>query len=531
MIFSPKIKQILDSNDPVQLKSLFAFNRSDPNERVVMKFNLWMRRHFAKYFSSEDADFHRVIDLNNLKVYRGEIEQFVDIAFKGAAKTSRTKLFVAYVIACDEDHTRKYFRVLSEDKTNAEQISTDVYNMLVSPMVHGLYPELFAKTEAKREETMSSFTTATGVKLYADTVNVSQRGALQEDARPDFVWFEDFENRKTLRSGKTTKAIWDNMEEARTGLAKGGGCIYTCNYISEMGNVHTLVTKPMSSKYVFIVPIKLNGVSQWPARYSLEEIDQMAIDDDDFEGERMCKPSASKDILFDRDVLDVMPILTPVRIVADFKIFKPFDAGHDYGSGHDVAGGVGLDSSTSVFIDFTTMPARVVGKFASNAIRPETFGDEINREGEYFGRPIAGVEKNNHGHATLARARQLGVNLFKTPPKAVKVGIAPAATEYGWHTNSLTKPQMLFALVKAVNDGLLELSDADLIAECKSYTRNDLIDEERDPRLTTRHFDLVIAAAIAWQMKSWVTIHGSVGGNLDQDLDEEAEMLYPDIGI
>ena len=27
------------------------------------------------------------------------------------------------------------------------------------------------------------------------------------------------------------------------------------------------------------------------------------------------------------------------------------------------------------------------------------------------------------------------------------------------------------------------------------------MDNENDPRLTTRHFDLLIAAAIAWQMK------------------------------
>ena len=60
---------------------------------------------------------------------------------------------------------------------------------------------------------------------------------------------------------------------------------------------------------------------------------------------------------------------------------------------------------------------------------------------------------------------------------------------------------MLFAFGKAVNDGLLELNDPALIDEAKSYTRNDLIDSEKDPRLTTRHFDLLMAAAIAWQMK------------------------------
>ena len=54
-----------------------------------------------------------------------------------------------------------------------------------------------------------------------------------------------------------------------------------------------------------------------------------------------------------------------------------------------------------------------------------------------------------------------------------------------WETNALTKSKMLFALAKAIEDGLLLLNDKALIDEAKSYTRSDLIDDERDPRLTT----------------------------------------------
>ena len=54
-----------------------------------------------------------------------------------------------------------------------------------------------------------------------------------------------------------------------------------------------------------------------------------------------------------------------------------------------------------------------------------------------------------------------------------------------------------------IEDGHLELSDPDLIAEARSYTRDDLMEREVDPRLTTRHFDLLMAAAIAWQMRNY----------------------------
>lgn len=429
----------------------------------------------------------------------------------------------------DENSFCKYFKVLCEDGDNSKQIVTDVYNMLVNFEIRRFYPDTFKQTDAKREERMESFTTFGGVKVIADTVGVGQRGALQEDARPDFIWFDDFENRKTLYSAKDTRKIWANMEEARTGLAKGRGCIYTCNYISEQGNVHTLVTKESSNKRVLIIPIIKDGVPTW-SYYTVGEIEQMKIDDDDFEGERMCKPSASKDTFFDRASLDKQIGIEPERTVAEFRMFKKYNPSHRYGSGHDVAGGVLLDSSTSVFIDFDVIPAQVVATYRSNSIRPDTFAHEIKREGEFYNCPIAGIEKNNHGHATIATAKVLELNMYFTAQKDSKVADqqqSMTVREYGWHTNALTKPKMLFAFSKAVEDGLIDLNDPELIQECKSFSRNDLIDDEKDPRLTTRHFDKLIAACIAWQMKDYATIPKPK--DAPQELPSEEEPIYPDI--
>lgn len=505
------IQEILNSEDKKAIKALFSFNSKDTDQAIELKFNLWSRYFFVKYFTSKDAQFHKTIDRNNIRAYRGEIKSFTDIAFRGAAKSARTKLFIGFCLCNDLDHSRGYIKILSSDGTNSTQIVTDLYNILVNPRVVTLYPEIFEKTNQKREERMSSFTTSTGVKVIADTVGTEQRGSIQEDKRPDLIWFEDIESRKTLRSAKTTKAIWDNMEEARTGLSINGACIYTCNYISELGNVHNLVMKKDDRNIVEIIPIITDkGEITWPDRYSKADIDQMKIDDDDFEGEKLCKPSASKDVLFDREALEKMKVKEPIKEIAGLKIYHEYDPSHRYGSGHDVAGGVGLDSSTSVFIDFDTVPARVVATFANNTIKPDVFGDEINREGEYFGMPIAGIEKNNHGHATIARARQLGVNLYQTQSKDTRINESQS-TEYGWHTNTLTKPKAIFDLVKACNDGLLELSDYGIIRECMSYTRNDVMDKEIDPRLTTRHSDLLQATAIAWQMRN----HADTNTNYD----------------
>lgn len=495
------VQEILQSNDVNQLKALFSFDLDNTDKAVIFKLNLWSRHFFPKYFASEDAPFHEDINLYNLAVYRGTtIDQFVDIAFRGAGKDVKTKLFIAFVICNDINHFRKYFKINAEDGTNSKQAATDIYNMLVNPRVNAMYPETFEKTVFKREETMGSFTTATGIKLVADTVGTEQRGAIQEESRPDFIWFNDFETRKTLRSAVTTQAIWDNMEEARTGIQKGGGCVYTCNYISELGNVHRLVTDNLTSrKKVLIIPIMKDGVSTW-IRYTTTEIEHMKETDDDFAGERMCEPSASGDLLINRDRLNGMDQLQPLQEIGGFKIFRPYDPSHRYGSGHDVAGGVGLDSSTSVFIDFSTIPAQVVATFHSNTIIPESFGDEIYREGNIFGGCIQAPENNKYDQAIL-KAKLLGAYIYsRKTTKEIKLGQSDNR-EYGWSTNKLTKPKMVFDFIKAVNDGLVALNDKDLIVESKSFSRNELIDDEEDPRLTTRHFDLFIAACIAWQMK------------------------------
>lgn len=523
------LAQILQTGNKEQLRALFMFETADSNERVILKFNLWGRKFFPTSYKSDDASFHKDIDTYNLQVYRGQITSFTDIAFRGAAKTTRTKLFFAFAIANDKEHTRRYMKVLSEDGANSKQVVTDVYNYLIQPEVRSLYPEIFKASEFKRQETMSVFTTATKVKFAADTVGTAQRGDIQEDARPDFVWFDDFETRITLKSAVKTQTIWLNMDEARNGLSKGGGCLYTCNYLSERGNVHKLVEKQSERNVVLITPIIRDGVPTWN-RFSLADIKQFEEDAEDYAGDYLCEPAMSKDVLFSRERVDRQVKKKPLKDIAGLRLYGTFNPSHAYGMGADVAGGVGLDSSTSVVIDFHTVPAEVVATYDSNDVRPDDFGDELERQATYFSYPILAPEKNNHGHATIGRLKQIYPldKLFKTQRDDDKVdhnGKKPLP-EYGWETNQLTKPKAILGFAKAVNDGLINLNDPKLIAEARSYTRNDLMDAEIDPRLVTRHWDLLMAAAIAWQLKDFTMVAEKIEEKI-----EETEPQFADIGI
>jgi len=327
-------------------------------------------------------------------------------------------------------------------------------------------------------------------------VGTDKRGQIQESNRPDFDWYDDFETRLSLMSAINTNKIWINMEEARTGLAKGGTSEYTCNYISERAHVHKLVHR---IKNQVIVPI-LDAYDKptW-GRFTLEDIEGIKHDTDDFEGEYMCQPSASKNILFDRELIDEQVARKPKKVISGFRMYREYDPSHRYGAGADVAGGVGLDSSTSVFIDFESVPAQVVATYDNNEIKPDQFGDELAAQGNRYGECLIAPENNKFDMA-IGRLKQIYPNVYKTEQKStrVKSGIL---TNYGWNTNTLTKPKMLLALSKAVEHGWLNLNDPALINEARSYTRDDLMDQDVDPRLITRHFDLLIACAIAWQLK------------------------------
>lgn len=526
------IKEILQRNNPQELRALFAFNQADSNERVLFKYKLWSRYFYPKFFKSADATFHPDIDTNNLAVYRGDIRSFTNCGFRGCAKTTRTKLFIAFCIANDTDHFRRYIKVLAEDGGNSKQIVTDVYNLLIDPRIVVLYPEIFEKTAQKREETMNSFTTATGIKLLADTVGSDQRGQIQEDARPDYIWFDDFETRNTLRSAIKTKAIWDNMQEAIEGLAKGGGYVATANYLSERGNVHKLVSGANERNRVLIVPlVDKQGKSAWPDRFSDDECAQLISDADDSAGEYLQNPAASKDTYFDREAIDKMEKLVPIKVIAGFRQYKAYNPQHRYALGGDVAGGVGLDSSTTCIIDFDTIPAQVVGTYDNNEILPDIFGDEVARQGERYGECLVAPEKNNHGHATIGRLKQIYPleKLHKTQRKEATVLENGRATEYGWETNSLTKSKMLAGLSKAIENGHLALNDPALIAEARSYTRNDLMDKEVDARLVTRHYDLLTACAIAWQMKDFAEVSDENDDENDEYVPEAPR--HPSIGV
>lgn len=210
---------------------------------------------------------------------------------------------------------------------------------------------------------------------------------------------------------------------------------------------------------------------------------------------------SSGDRFFDPTISVNLRTDTPT-VLANWNYYSDFKPGHRYVLGADVSEGVKRHNSTVVILDLdyqlviedrSIIKPKVVGIYASNQIAPDLFAYEIQSGGHKYGNCIAGVERNNHGFATLTKLREIYFNIYKDEHDKL-----------GWHTNLASKPKMMNDLRTAIHEGLIEISDLALKQEIISYPATDLntanVDEEDE---TQGHYDRIIALAIAWQMRQW----------------------------
>jgi hypothetical protein len=498
------IKEIILNGTPEQKKILFSFNKDTPDEKVVKKFKLFARSQYPRYFHNPSAPFHDGMVLRTIKSYRGK--NVVEVGFRGCSKTTTKKLIRAFILLNDEDHSRKFLKVLCRDLSNSKQIVTDIFNLCIE--VRHIYGDVFEKQgEKKVEETMLGFTMACGVKVTASTVGQKQRGHIQDAYRPDWVWFEDIEDVESVSSQVITEGVIQRCDEAITGLSRDGSWELTGNYISDTGSVQWFLEKKNIIKE--IIPIMtdgiikdgkvLSGTPTWSI-YTLQDIQALHDDALDFYGDYMCDPNHSENKFFniERVEEDMRKAVPPMRTSGLVKYWGRYLEHHRYGLGSDHSEGVGKDANTAVLWDFKT--GYLMASYANNEIAPDLSTYEFARLGEEFGNCTWGAEINNKcGGIVLATQLQIGYpRLYEQ--KTLVHGEEVPSGKFGWQTNSKTKNTMFFEFKRDYNDGLIHILDMELLKEMKAYTNNDLT--EKTTGLITRHFDLLTAAVIGWQMRA-----------------------------
>ena len=514
------LKQIATNGTPEQKLQLFQFDSNTPAETVLKKFKYFSRSCYPRYFTHSSAPYHDDFILDYLASYRGEAN-ILEAAHRDGAKTALLKLFTAFTILNDKDHLRKYIKVNSKELANSKQFVTDVYNLMVE--VIPIYGDQFEDHDkkTKREETQSSFTTKHGVKVRSATVGQDQRGNLQDAYRPDWQIFEDIEDSTSVSSQVKTEANKKRIQEAIDGRAKGSRFAVNANYISEDAIVQWLMDK--KSVRVRITPIAkdveygrdeegvacLNkAVPLWDA-FSFEDLQERYQDSLDWFGEFMCDPSRSLNKFFDIELINYQlehVAKEPERKAGLVSYWETYRADQYYGMGSDHSMGIGEDANALVVFNFRT--GETVATHADNMLSPDLAAHEYARVGAEFGNCIWAPENNNNcGGIVVTTVKDL--RYPKVYRKEVFDNVGNKITEkLGWETNRKTRPTMLMDLRRDFNNGLIKILDARILKEMKAFTNMDLADETVG--LATKHFDFLMATAIAWQMREKVEGSSSV---------------------
>lgn len=212
-----------------------------------------------------------------------------------------------------------------------------------------------------------------------------------------------------------------------------------------------------------------------------------------------CDPNRSENKFFDVEKIeeDMKKCRPPVRMSGLVKYWGYYQPHHRYGQGSDHSEGLGEDSNTMALFDFNT--GELLVTYANNEIAPDIATHEFARVGSEFGNCIWAPEVNNKcGGIVLTTALNIPYpNLYRQ--KIIKDGVEMDGGKMGWDTNSKTKNTMFFEFRRDYNDGLIHIPDIEVLKEMKAYSNADL--REKTTGLITRHFDLLTAVVIAWQMK------------------------------
>lgn len=205
--------------------------------------------------------------------------------------------------------------------------------------------------------------------------------------------------------------------------------------------------------------------------------------------------------LFPAEILDAQKkkyCHSPIRVDGNYLIYEEYVRGHVYGLGADVSMGIKRDSSTMCVIDFTA--GRVVMTYKSNDIDPVAFAHEVKKGGLMYGGCLVAPEANNMGTTTCAILNQIYHAIYTQ----VREGLLEEkpTQKLGWLSTPGSKPRMMYELSEALYNDDLQVPDEGVLIEARGFNKEDSLVVKTDEN-TTRHFDKLIAVAIAWQLRNY----------------------------
>jgi hypothetical protein len=200
------------------------------------------------------------------------------------------------------------------------------------------------------------------------------------------------------------------------------------------------------------------------------------------------------DKLFDVEIINQLLRFTEDGIVSGKSvIYAPPKKGFTYCIGADVAEGVFKDSSTIVVWEVDGLKTRVVAQYESNEIDPTDFAYVLREFSRTYNNAILAVERNNLGHSVIATLRRIyDENLLYRETQGTNVRVSES-TKFGFYTTSVTKPEILMNLKENLSH--IYIPSKQILWEMRLCPKSEMTRILTNEK-TTRHFDLLMAAAI-----------------------------------
>ncbi len=190
-------------------------------------------------------------------------------------------------------------------------------------------------------------------------------------------------------------------------------------------------------------------------------------------------------------------IKKPISTNGEWTFYKEPNQRHTYTLGADPAEGVGRDHSAIVILDISTKPqVEVVATYQSNTIDPDLLAYEIKHQGLRYNNAFAVVERNNTGHGTLTRLKDL------YPPSQIytehkeEYEETKQTDKLGFVTSAKTKRDAFMETKTLLDEHHINIVSEPLLTEIKMYGRKHLA-QTKQKEETTNHFDALTALTLA----------------------------------
>jgi len=539
---------------------------TDDVDDIFEKLSLYIRLIFLASLKFKDSPDHKRIDRfyaeqieSLLKTGRPKYKGAIFVGYRESAKTTRVKFCESYISMYLPDIV-DYTNVVSEDGSSADQFNMDMFNTFAFSKLTKYFPHIISddtKAKKKESQTMSKFTTATGVTYAASGSRKSKRGNVKVDIdasgeietkRPKKVIFDDIENETTVKSLPTTLHIGSVMSATIDGMDQiSGFWILLGNYLSLRGNVARMINKYRDDPNVLTIMIPiLDGAGNvtWEGKYVRTDAEEAELaakgiirrsvesiqrESDNFETEYLNNPKRNK-VYFDDNALiglDEEHLVDESRRDEDgLLIIEPAEKNAVYVIAVDAAKGNGGDQSAATVLKTTGLRYEEVANFKSNKIKPEDFAPVVANLGRTYNNALVIPENNFPGNEFIAFLVRIYNNIYFIVKGTDKEG--KEVREYGVNTNLKTKPEMFLHAKRILLDRLLRVRSRALYDQILEYPAEDIHTiKQKDG--SGGHFDLLMSAILALYKAAVISLVGKESDISDAAVRKVVDSVFEDV--